>query len=268
MLRVVDDDAAVRRPTALAPGGGCRDRRDLGRRHRGVLIGNGRIRRQAERGVGPDIRVEDIDARHHAALWRGQVAAQTGNGRACLGHGLSGRGQIGGDAVGKRRPARCSAIGGREEAVAAVRIGLGCGRGRMAAVALEHLARPHLQPVTVLGEARQPPPVRIQDVDLERDVGRNLDEHRAVGLDGGVAHDLAHVVGRPERFLREIDDGPIRDRDRLDQADEAGRPLTGRRGAAGKRDDAAGRGIDSVEVIDALDVDLADALRPAARDPA
>ena len=66
------------------------------------------------------------------------------------------------------------------------------------------------------------PAVRVEDRDLERDVGRHFHAHRAIGLDRCVADDLAHHARGTERGVVRIGDVVVvRNRHRLLDAHEA-----------------------------------------------
>ncbi len=130
----------------------------------------------------------------------------------------------------------------------------------MAAVARQHFTGLHLQPRAVHGA--DAPAVRVQHADLECHVGRHLDAHRAIGLHGRVAHDLPHDVARAKCRTGEIDHILARDRDGLLEPDEAGDALRRRRfRGIGHCGDVRHRGVLAIEVVDALDVQHADALR-------
>src|SRR5262249_13147285 len=138
---------------------------------------------------------------------------------------------------------------GGEQPLAAVRYRALRARGPVAAVTVHDFAGPDLQP-HALGR-RDAPRVGVEYLHAEGDVGRHLDGYRAVGLDRGVAEDLEHVVARAEGGVREVDDGLVRDRDRLVQAQEARRAV-GRWGGGriGDRGDVRVGGVDAVEVVD------------------
>ena len=144
-----------------------------------------------------------------------------------------------------------------------------CARGGLvvrivAAVALELLAGHDLQPVRVAAaeHAVQAAAVRVEHADAERDVGRHFHLHRAVGLDRRVAEDLAHPSARfgPNAVLsmsRVSSSG-------CDTAFSMRRKRAGRVAYAALRRiahgrDAAGRLVDAVDVVDAADVQHADA---------
>ncbi len=160
--------------------------------------------------------------------------------------------------LGNGTPVPGAPVLAREQVVAAVRV---VADRRMATVALQFLARAYLQPV-VMSRA-DAATVGVEHGQGEGDIRGHLDAHRAVRLDRGVAQDLAHAkgAGDAERAAVEIANVVVRNADRLLDAHETRRPRRRQRhGGIAQHRYAARRDVRARDVIDAANVDDADAL--------
>ncbi len=137
----------------------------------------------------------------------------------------------------------------------------------MTAVAFEPLARHDLQParMTCAEHAGQSTAIRIQDADREGDVCRDFHEHRPVRLDRRVPQYLTHAEAATrdaKGAVAEIVSVLVWQRDDLFDAQKSCGPIRvlSVRGIA-DRGNAAGRGVDAIDVVHAADAEDARALR-------
>src|SRR5688572_3109800 len=137
-------------------------------------------------------------------------------------------------------------------------------RGPMTAIAMAYLARADLQPVAMCRE--QASAIDVQHGNEERDIGRYAHRHRPIRLDGCITENLPHETDIAAHSGVEVDVGEaeifIADGHRLLQTQESRRPLC--RVAQPRISDggdiySTGVGDDTVEVVDAADVEQADA---------